>query len=138
MTDAPGETIREFTDARVLDDGASVAFTVEREDGQSLRVSCKIEMLGDIMAYLGKLANEAGEISGAEVPGPRAKRNYLVPILAHGVGFQFDETPETSILVVRCSGFDFPFRVPSNGLARMAADIGRLATTLSASPQKKQ
>lgn len=92
--------------------------------------------IGDIFAFLGQLASDAA--ADKECPEAVHRQSYLAPIPARGMGFAAGRTPEETLLVMRLSGLDLAFAVPSSGLAALADDIARIARTLSADPAQPQ
>ncbi len=133
-----GEKIVRFLNAGVLDDGQSVAFTIETEDGNQYPLNCPLSELGDIFNFLGLLAKGAGEVRNAPPPPKSSTYNYLAPIPAVGIGFAAGKTADQTLLIVRLSGFDMAFGFESSGLTALADDIARIARTLSAGSGRPQ
>ena len=128
-----GSKLTRLSNAAVFDDGDTVAFTVETEDGEPFAVNCPLLELGDIFNFLGLLAKGAAEMKSAN---PVTPQTYLSPITASGIGFAAGRTPDETLLVMRLFGFDMAFAVPSSELERLADDIARIARTLSAGSGK--
>jgi hypothetical protein len=126
-----GEKLAGLGDAMSFDNGEVVAFTVKATTGKAMRVHCPIAELGDIFSYLGQLAKSAGEMRNVSMPPIPQSQNYLAPIPASAIGFQAGAGPDETLIVMRLSGFDMAFAVPSSGLVALAEDIRRIALTLS-------
>jgi hypothetical protein len=129
--------LKQFSEAMVFDDGERVGFRVERDDGEALDVTCSLAEIGDIFFFLGSLARDAGEARYVAPPAAGDAHNYLTAIPAQGIGFQSGPGPNETMIVMRLTGFDVTFAVPSRGLAGMADELGRVARTLSADQAKK-
>ena len=119
-------TFRRLSKPVILEDGR-VSFAVETDEAEPLQIACSLAEVGDIFSFLGHLAKGAAETSG-----PASLPSYLAPVPAQGIGFQAGPTPEVTLLVMRLSGFDMAFEIPSSGLAAVAPELSRIATTLSA------
>jgi len=122
----------------IVFDNGTVGFSVEAEGGDSANVFCSLTDVGDMMSFLGMLARDAGEARNLPQPDTGKTYNELAPIPAQGIGFQAGQTPETTLIVVRLSGFDMAFEVPSSELARLGPELSRIGLTLSASGPKPQ
>jgi hypothetical protein len=136
--DERGETLARLLNPGVLDDGESVAFTIETVNGRRYPLNCPLPEIGDIFSFLGALAKAAGEERNVPAPRGTATYNYLAPIPASGMGFQAGRTPDETLVVIRLSGFDMAFVFPSDELVRLAGDIARIARTLSAGSGRPQ
>jgi len=127
-----GSRLKTITDTGIFDGGETVAFAIEAESGDRLALNCSLPELGDIFCTLGMLAKGAGEARNLPEPGSQGQQDYLAPIPAVGIAFQAGRSADETLLIMRLSGFDLAFAVPSDGLARLADDIARIARTLSA------
>lgn len=130
-----GDRLKSLDDATAFDYGETAAFTIKTETGKQLRVHCPIAEIGDIIFYLATVAREFGATREIPKLAPHETRNYLVPIPAEGIGFQFGQTRDTVLLVVGLSGFDLAFELSSSNVATLADDFARIARTLSAGGQ---
>lgn len=133
-----GERFTGLDHAAIVDNGDFVAFTIKTLGEKELRVYCELAELGNIFAFLGELARQAGLERNAPKPPSSGSYNYLAPIPSQGIGFQAGQNLNETILVVRLSGFDMGFSVPSNALASMSDELVRIARTLSASGDQIQ
>jgi hypothetical protein len=131
-----GEKLAGLDDAVAFDNGNKVAFTVTTTTGNRMRVHCTLSEIGDIFSYLGSLAKAAGEMRSVPAPSIPQGHDYLAPVPAQGIGFQAGRSLDETLLVVRLSGFDVAFAVPSSELARMADDLVHIARTLSTGSEK--
>lgn len=139
VTTDRGNKLSGLDNPAVFDDGETVAFTINTDTGEHLRVHCPIAELGQLFAYLGHLAKIAGAMRDAPKPTTLQEGyNDLVPIPADGFGFQAGSNPDETLLMVRLSGFDMAFAAPSSALARMADEFVRIARTLSAGGNQRQ
>src|ERR1035437_3383533 len=95
-----GDKFSGLEDAVILDNGATVAFTIKTAAGKELRVNCAVAELGDIFSYLGQAAKAAGEMRAAPAPSGSQGHNYLAPIPAQGMGLQAGDRPDEALLAL--------------------------------------
>jgi hypothetical protein len=130
VMDKGGDKLAALEDGAASDDG-DLAFTVKTTSGKAMRVHCPLAELGDIFAFLGQLAKAGGEMRNVPMPSAPQTQNYLAPIPSKGIAFQAGTHPGETLIVMRLTGFDMAFAVPSKGLVTLADDIRRIALTLS-------
>ena len=137
MSMDPPEFLR-LSNLRPSHDGTRIAFTIECQDDTSLDISCTVAELTDIISFLVRGAAIASERSDSEPPIPKTGDTMAaVPLPALGLGVAPAPSPEQTYILLHLTGFDLMFSVPSNGLARLAPDLARMASTLSASTSKQ-
>jgi hypothetical protein len=92
-----GDKLLRLSNAEWRNDGDTVAFRVEREDGATLDVSCPLAELGDIFFFLASLAKAAAEVRDTESP---ASQPYFAPIPIDGLGFASGRSADETLIVV--------------------------------------
>ncbi len=115
---------------RLIDDpnGKGIAFDVRLRDGSELALAIPLADLPKIVAYfLGMTEMLAGMGHGID---PQAA--LTGPFTLHRIGFQAGQTPDKTLMVLFLAGCTLAFACPSNELRGMAAELSRIATTLSA------
>jgi hypothetical protein len=131
------ESFKSISGPRVLDDGKRVAFTVERQDGKTLRVTCPTTELGEIISFLALIGVHASENAPLSVDRTPGAPLSMTPIPAFGLGFAHGQSPDETFLLVNLRGFQLEFQIPSSGLIRLADDVSRIARTLAADSSKE-
>jgi hypothetical protein len=126
-----GDELRALDNAVVLENGRTVAFTIKTVTGRELRVHCALSIIGDIFSFLGHLAKVAGEQRGIPTPPAPQTHNYLAPIPASGMALQRGSAQDRALLVVRLSGFDMAFEIPTSAVVSLADDFVRMSHSLS-------
>lgn len=143
MTALPLEFLR-LSELRPSLDGKRIAFRIECRDGvsgdvQSADISCAVGELTDVIAYLAHGAVAAAANLNSPPPRPAVSQTFDTnPLPAQGIGFGAGRSPDETLLLVHLAGFDLVFSVPSSALARVAPELSRMTTTLSASGTKPQ
>jgi hypothetical protein len=138
MSFTPSE-IRCLKDLRPSDDGKRIAFTIETTNGDTADLSCAVEELPEIMCFLVHGALHATERSGSQSPTPTVGQEMVAePIPARGIGLAAGRSAEETLVLLHLAGLDLVFGVPSSELARLAPDLARIATTLSAPSTRPQ
>jgi hypothetical protein len=131
-----GHRLKCFSNPQVFTDENALSFCIERRDGQSLQVVCDLPELGDVFSFLGMLAKST--VSNRDSPEEPPDIKYLAPIPCDGMGFQPGTEPDTTMLVVRLSGFLMAFSMANSELGRVASGFARIAQTLYASDHQRQ
>ena len=122
-------------DQHILPDGR-IRFTIEREDGRSLTVSCPWAEVADIVQFLCALAKDATEQLGIS-NDPKATP-HLVRLPASRIGFAPDaEMPDITLMIIGVGGLPLAFQIPNSDLVRLADEFSRNAKTLSAPTSRK-
>jgi hypothetical protein len=124
------DRLRRFSSAQIRDRGEGIAFTIEREDGQALTVSCPIPELGDIFSFLAQAARAAGAARADK--RSTAAQPYFAPIPVDGLGFATGRHPGETLIVANLAGFGLALAASSSALAQFGRDLARTAETLSA------
>jgi hypothetical protein len=116
-----------FSDPRDYQDGV-ISFTIDREDGRRLAVSCSINELGDILNYLFALARitQGDDMRLGDPARP------LSPVQIDQIGIGLGEDPDRTILVAKIGAFELALSIANNGLFGFSDDVARILKTLSA------
>jgi hypothetical protein len=125
-----------LTDGRPRLDGNAIAFRIERQDGATFDVWCFTAELTHMFSYLAHVAKAAYDMGHQETPPSRPVVAASLPLL--GAGFSVDPVARNTQLVLRLPGLDLAFDMDSSRLVALAAEISRIALTLSADPRTSQ
>jgi hypothetical protein len=122
----PSARLKDFSNARVSQDGAFATFRLNTTDGEAADIELMADEIGDIICYLCGIAEAAGKHRDHDAKTPKQVRNYLAPAEARAIGFgaadedlsaAFPELPKVptsdkpAMLAVRLAGFDLGFRI---------------------------
>ena len=131
MPTKPPRLLR-FSDPRDYCDG-TISFSVDRQDGRRLAVSCSINELTDLLNFVFELARVTeGEDMRLARPG-----RQLSPVLIEQFGIATGDDPDRTILMAKIGALDLALSIANNGLSGFADDLGRTLKTLSASRDRK-
>ena len=129
--------LQSLSELRTSQDGSRIAFTINCKGGESAAISCALTEIMDIVTFLLRGAEIATEQSGSARPAPKIGQTaYADPVSAQGIGFAASASPDETLLLVRTTGLDLVFSVPSSGLAQLAPELAQIATTMSAGTSK--
>jgi hypothetical protein len=131
MTPKPPRLLR-FSDPRDYQDG-TVSFSVDREDGMQLAVSCSIDELSDILNYVFGLAR----VTEGEDMRLSGSSRVFVPVSIDQLGVGTCDDPDRTILVAKMAAFELALSIANNGLSGFSDDLARTLKTLSAPRDQK-
>ncbi len=127
MTDDARRLAR-LSGGAAADEGATVGFTIEVEDGRNVDIACDTAALEPMIHYmigLGRLA-----ASGREKVAPHqfghTDRVETTPIEISDLGLMREMTADGATLVMRMFGFDLGFQVTPHQLKALHAEIERV------------
>ena len=117
-----------LTDAAVGEDGESVQFGIESQDGCKVEISCDHRDIESVIHYMIQLGRNAAARRGQVTPHQfgNTDRVEASPLEVSDIGLMKDIESSDGVLVARMSGFDMGFKVTPFQLRALHAEIERI------------
>ncbi len=135
MADQPLHIAR-LSEAATSDDGATVRFRIEADDGRAVDFSCDHARLEGLVHYIAQLGQLSASRRGAVTPHRFGATDTVTvsPIEISDVGFMRGMESDEAVLIVRMFGFDLGFSVTPAQLRALHGEIERMVPKSSLHP----
>jgi hypothetical protein len=117
-----------LTDAAVGEDGQTVQFGIEGQDGRKVEISCDHRDIASVIHYMIQLGRNSAARRGQVTPHQfgNTDRVETSPLEVSDIGLMKDLETSDGVLVARMSGFDLGFKVTPFQLRALHAEIERI------------